>query len=108
MKKYLSLLALPLLLAACHSRELSPGTYVNHAESDFSVADDTLIIQADRRVIRHTGYYRKTDKVPHHLDRSFTGVWDGEKQTLTISKTGAVIQFRDSGLVMGNSLYRKL
>jgi len=45
-----------LLFAACKSN--SNGTYVNHTEGQFSIADDTVII-ADTIVFDQTGFQKK-------------------------------------------------
>ena len=86
-----------------------PGTYVNHAESVYSVADDTLIITQDYQVTRRTTYHR-TDGKPRRLEKHFNGLWDEGKQVLTLTQTGTVLLFRpsDKTLLLGNSIYRKL
>jgi len=112
MKAVLKMILSPvLLLAACGGPAgFQPGTYVNHAESQYSVADDTLVISADYTVTRRTTYYRKDDNQPRHVEKHFNGVWDADKQVLTLAQTGTLLIFRPSAntLVLGNSTYRKL
>lgn len=111
MKTTIKIMLLPISLwAACTNpkkdRDLVPGTYVNHAQSDYSVADDTLLIGSDYKVVRYTTFQRKGGQ-PQHLTKSFTGVWDANKQTLELTQTGTLILFRPGELILGNSIYRK-
>lgn len=54
MKTAIKILFAALLLASCGSKS-SDGTYVNHSQGQFSIADDTLLI-SDTVVINRTGY----------------------------------------------------
>ena len=55
-------------IAACHrndgTRESIPGTYVNHAEGEYSIADDTLEVTPDStqehtyRILRRSTFVR--------------------------------------------------
>jgi len=97
-----------LLLAACGGPAgFQPGTYVNHAESEYSVADDTLVIAPDYRVTRNTTYHRRGGQ-PRRLVKHFNGVWDADKQTLELTQTGTLLIFRPGELRLANSTYRKL
>ncbi|EHQ24626.1 hypothetical protein [Mucilaginibacter paludis] len=113
MKTILKIILLPISLwTACTSNKttgFTPGTYVNHAESTYSVADDTLKISADYQITRRTTYHR-TNGQPKHLTKHFTGVWDENKQVLTLTQTGTVLLFRpaEKTLLLGNSIYRKI
>ncbi len=113
MKTAIKFLLLPISLwAACtnhQSTAFTSGTYVNHAESAYSVADDTLIITSDYQVTRRTSYHR-TNGRPQHLVKRFNGVWDENKQVLTLTQTGTVLLFRpaEKTLLLGNSTYRKI
>jgi hypothetical protein len=103
--------SLLLLAAACttKTKDFIAGVYVNHAESTYSVADDTLIITSNYRVTRRTTYHR-TGGQPQRLVKQFTGVWDENKQVLTLTQTGTLLLFRpaENALLLGNSTYRKL
>jgi len=113
MKTVLKIMLLPISLwAACTNHPttaFTAGTYVNHAESAYSVADDTLIITNDYQVARRTSYHR-TNSQPQHLLKHFNGVWDESKQVLTLTQIGTVLLFRpaEKTLLLGNSIYRKI
>lgn len=113
MRTLLKIMLLPISLwAACTNQQKSgftPGTYVNHAESAYSAADDTLIITGDYQVTRRTKYHR-TNGQARHLAKHFNGVWDEQKQVLSLTQTGTVLLFRpaEKTLLLGNSIYRKL
>jgi hypothetical protein len=112
------------LLAACgsKSREIKdfiPGTYVNRAQSAYSIADDTLVIKADAltensyQVARKTGFNRILNgqlQTAQHKTKVFTAVWDDRKQTLQITQNGIMLVFQPGGnqLTVQNSKYRKL
>jgi hypothetical protein len=122
---FLKTMLLPLsLLAACgnnsrHIKDFIPGTYVNEARSSYSFASDTLQITPDvltenhYRVIRKTGFNRlSTGKLQPRARRvkTFTGIWDQQKQALTIMQNGVVLLFQPGGnqLLIENSTYRKI
>jgi len=120
MKRHLiSLLAIAGILAACHSinKNSITGTYANHAENQFSIADDTLQISKTASenvftVTRQTAYRRIVNGKPdslRHLAKKMTGSWDGQKQQLVILQTGTLFTFPPDGksLLYGNSEYRK-
>ena len=113
MKLTFFMAGLVLLFAACtHSQRMTnfiPGIYVNHAESAYSIADDTLIITDDYQVTRRSTYHR-TDGQPRHLVKHFNGIWDESKQVLTLAQTGTLLFFRpaEKMLLLGNSIYRKI
>lgn len=96
-----------LLCAACTGPEtFRAGTYVKHAESEYSIADDTLTITDDKQVIRHVAYTKKSDGSRHHLVQNERASWD--KDVLIIDRTGAKLRFTAAGLQLGNSLYTRL
>jgi len=117
-KLILSTIAIAGILVACHQINGNniTGTYINHAESPFSVADDTLLIGKTGSdniyaVTRKTGYYRiikgKPDSL-RHLSKKMTGTWDEQQQHLVILQTGSNFTFTANGnLFYGNSEYRK-
>jgi len=125
MKVFIKIMLLPISLwAACTSKQQQikdfiPGTYVNHAKSEYSVADDTLVINADAltetgyQVTRKTGFSRILNGKPgpeQHQVKSFTGIWDEQKQTLQITQNGILLLFQPgaNGLEVQNSKYKKL
>jgi major membrane immunogen (membrane-anchored lipoprotein) len=118
------LMLLPIsLLAACGNKaqtiDFIPGTYVNHAQSAYSIADDTLVIipdaltQTNYHIIRKTGFRRIKDsklRPVEHRVKSFTGLWDEQKQTMQITQNGVLLLFHpdQNKLLIQNSEYRKL
>jgi hypothetical protein len=103
MKATLKIMAACLsLLAACQNpgknkQDYIPGTYVKSAKSEYSIADDTLIIQhADGnsyQITQRTTYQAIRDgkllpkkQLVKHLDAS----WDDSKQELDETTTGKV------------------
>ena len=112
------------LLSACGSGSEAiisfiPGTYVNQAQSEFSVANDTLVIETAKNtdniylITRKTGYRRITDgKVQQlqHQVKHWTGMWDTQKQILQVMQTGNTLIFQPDkhNLLNGSSEYRKL
>lgn len=117
MKAFINIMLLPISLwAACtnstkQTREFMPGTYVNQAKSDYSVANDTLVITPDYRVTRKTGFSRIINGQPgpaQHKVKSFTGIWDAQKQTLQLTQNGIIILFGPDGLEVQNSKYKRL
>jgi len=111
-------------LAACTSKskqviEFIPGTYVNHAQSEYSIADDTLQIIPDAstgnsyQISRKTGFRRILNgklQPEEHQVKSFNGLWDEQKQILQITQNGIILIFQPEGnkLFIQNSEYRKL
>jgi recombinational DNA repair ATPase RecF len=123
--KNLAFIALAILglLSACTSgnavTNFIPGTYVSQAQSEFSVANDTLIIEAARNtgnlylITRKTGYRRIVDgKVQSlgHKVKHWTGEWDTQQQILQVMQTGNTFIFQPDqhNLLNGSSKYRKL
>src|SRR6202012_4476408 len=101
MKRFIFFAGLAMLFAACTQSKLTnsiPGIYVNHAESAYSIADDTLIIAGDNgstnyHVTRRTTFWRKDDnkvQPPEHKVKNYSAVWDKDKQTLQITQNGTI------------------
>jgi hypothetical protein len=125
MKNYLLILMIAALgLAACHSensnlKDFVPGTYVNQARSDYSVANDTMIIEQGKNteniylITRRTGYRRisggKLQPLQYQV-KHWSGEWDEQKQILQIIQTGNPLLFQPNkgSLLNGSSEYRKL
>jgi len=125
MKKLIfKMMLLPIsLLAACDNKsqtiDFIPGTYVNQAQSGYSIASDTLIItQAENTqniylITRKTGYRRINDgkiQALQHQVKRLTGTWDEQKQLLQIMQNGTLISFQpeQNKLLIQNSEYWKL
>jgi len=94
-----NLLFIALLLAACQSKN-HDGTYVNHSESQFSIADDTLII-SDTLVINRTGYQKIRNG--QHLPKAIKV----RKWTLN-SPDAPVMQVAADRVMVGATIYHKL
>lgn len=125
MKNYRIILGIAVLgLAACHSesghiKDFIPGTYVSQGRSEYSMANDTLVItkanNADNiyLITRKTGYRRITDgklQALQHQVKHLTGTWDTQKQVLQVLQTGSPLIFQPdkNSLLNGSSEYRKL
>ncbi|EHQ27522.1 hypothetical protein [Mucilaginibacter paludis] len=126
MKNYIFLMVIAVLgLAACHSgnssstKDFIPGTYVSQARSEYSIANDTLVIEAGKNteniylITRKTGYRRITDgklQPLQHQVKHWSGEWDEQKQILQIMQTGNFLLFYpDKGsLLNGSTEYGKL
>lgn len=96
-----------------------PGTYVNQAQSGYSVANDTLIIAKAKStdniylITRRTGYRRITDgklQALQHQVKHLSGSWDSQKQILEVMQTHTFLIFQPDkrNLLNGVSEYRKL
>jgi hypothetical protein len=124
MKNFMfKIMLLPIaLLAACNNKNQQatgfiPGIYVNQAQSEYSIANDTLVITAmsgpGYHVLRKTGFRRITNgqmQGAEHRSGTFTGIWDNQRQTLQLTQNGLIIVFQpdSSQLMVQNSRYRKI
>jgi hypothetical protein len=108
------------LLFGCSSdevRDFMPGTYVNSAGGEFSVASDTLaieLLEGNNYVIhRRTGFNLITDgklgKREYEVEK-WTAVYSSDTQVLTETKKGKLISFfPDRGsLSVGRRVYKKI
>jgi len=111
-------------LAACNSKNEKviasiPGTYVNHAQSAYSKADDTLQIIPDAatgnryHISRRTGFRRIVSgklQPEEYKVKSYDGLWDEQKQILQITQTelGLTIEPDGKRMTLQNSEYIKL
>ncbi|RYE28135.1 MAG: hypothetical protein EOP48_33830 [Sphingobacteriales bacterium] len=108
------------LITACktdNTRSFIPGTYINDARSEFSIANDTLVIEPSESNIfyihRKTGFNLVTDgKIGkrEYETENWNAVFDKGTNTLTETKKGKLITFYpDSAkLKVGNRTYQKL
>jgi len=111
-----------LLVAACKSNSGSdfiPGTYVNQSQSEFSVANDTLVITKAVNtdyiylITRKTGYRRIGDGKLYpakHNIKHLTGNWDPVKQVMQLmqNETTLIFQPDQNKLYIGSNTYLKL
>jgi hypothetical protein len=95
-----------------------PGTYVNQAQSEYSVANDTLIIEAAPNtediylLTKKTGYRRIAEgkeQNGQYRVKKLTGTWDPQKQMLQIMQNGTLVTFQpdQNKLMIGSSEYWK-
>jgi hypothetical protein len=109
-----------LLITACtndKTRPFIPGTYVNSAGSEYSTADDTLVIEPaesnNYRIHRKTGFAiirnGKTGKHQYETEE-WKAIYDEGTKTLTETPKGKLITFYpDAGkLLVGKREYKKL
>jgi len=107
MKK--TLISTLLLLSACgrspQATGFRPGTYACHAESAYSVADDTLTVRRNLTVTRRVTFRRRGGSL-QHTTFTYTGIWDGQK--LQLAQNGVILVFSQNKLTVQNQIYRKL
>jgi hypothetical protein len=99
MNTTIKLLFAALLLAGCGSKNVN-GTYVNHSEGQFSIADDTLIV-ANTVVVNHTGFQKIRNG--QLLPKAFKT----RKWTLN-GPDAPVMQLSGDKIILGNTTYTKL
>ncbi|MFA6275799.1 MAG: hypothetical protein WC622_03570 [Pedobacter sp.] len=108
------------IVTACKSdnvRPFIPGTYINNADSEFSRANDTLVIEPSESnnfyLHRKTGFNlisnRKIGKREYETE-NWNAVYDEATKTLTETKKGKLITFYpDSAkLMVGKRMYQKI
>jgi len=109
-----------MVLFACGHKDKQsflPGTYVNSSTGKYSVASDTLVIEADEanrfKINRRTGFNLirngKKGKREHETE-NWSAVFDEGTGILNETRRGKVIRFYpDSNvLVIGNRTYQKI
>jgi len=113
-------LCLCLALASCRRDELRdfmPGTYVNSAGGEFSIASDTLKVELvegnNYQVLRRTGYNLISDGKLGARKRE-TEVWScaygPSSNILTELGRGKMLSFfqKDGALKVGQRVYKKI
>lgn len=108
------------LLSGCtndRTRSFIPGTYVNHAEGEYSTANDTLIIETSEsnnfQISRKTGFKRirngKVRKQEYETER-WNAIYDEGTKTLTETNRGKLITFYPDAnkLIVGKREYQKI
>lgn len=105
-----------LVFIACNSTTASfEGTYINHAASEFSIADDTLIVEKGKDQVylihRKTGYRILGDNgKPGKLQtesEEWKAVYDAGSNSMTENRKGRIIRFENQALILENSTYRR-
>lgn len=109
------------IFVACNSdksiHSFIPGTYVNQSEGEYSVANDTLVIEASESnnyiIHRKTGFRRITDGKPGRLENEteeWNALYDEGTKSLTETKKGKLITFYPEAnkLLVGKREYKKL
>lgn len=109
-----------LLVTACKqdkTRDFIPGTYINDAAGDYSVASDTLVIEASEAnnylIHRKTGFNRIIDGKKgkrEYETEEWQAIYDENTKSLTEIRRGRLITFYpDSGsLRVGVREYHKI
>lgn len=127
MKTFKALTALNMILIAMGyalslscNQESDPvtGTYINHAASEFSIADDTLVVEhvkdLDYLIHRKTGYFILDDAGRPGkwvLEKEeWKAVFDEGSETMTENHKGRLISFDvDKGeLKLENSRFQRI
>jgi hypothetical protein len=118
--QFLAMAIFALLFIACNGRSASnmTGTYVNHASSEFSIADDTLVVEHDKDqnylIHRKTGFQvmdesGKKGKSQHETEE-WNAVLDEGSQSMTENHKGRIISFdmTKGVLTLENSKYQRI
>lgn len=124
MRTAIKIMLLPFSLwAACSNKQqvkdFLPGTYVGRAQSQYSIASDTLLVIRDEhaanryQIVRGTGFQRIKDgrlQPKEYKVRTFNGIWDEGKQALQLIDDGSILTFQPGTktLTVGSAIYRKL
>jgi hypothetical protein len=98
-------------------RDFMPGTYVNSAGGEFSIASDTLKVELvegnNYQVLRSTGYNLISDGkvgIREFETEVWTCAYSGATKTLTELKKGKIISFfpEKEALAVGRRVYKKI
>jgi hypothetical protein len=121
--KPISLLVFALLgLTSCtfffQDAEVPAGTFVRHMKSDFSVANDTIVVAAQRdgwvRVTHKTTFQRINESGgftdAQHKNNSFEASYDEAEKQFANPKTGAQYSFPEGSntLVYNGASYKQV
>lgn len=119
MKKSILIALLAIILAACNAdktREFIPGTYINTAEGEYSIAHDTLVIEPSESnsfyIQRKTGFRIIRDGKPGKLEyetEKWNTLYDETTKSLSETRKGKLITFYPDGnkLMVGKREYKK-
>jgi hypothetical protein len=92
------------------------GTYVNHASSEFSIADDTLVVEQVKEqqyiIRRKTGYREiaesgKVGPIQQHSE-TWKAVYNPDTRVMTESRKGRTLTFEKGTLTLERSTYRRI
>lgn len=116
----LLVLVLALFIAGCSVGVEGniPGTYVNKASSEFSIAYDTLVVEHDKDlnylIQRKTGFQLidekgRVGKLQFEREE-WKAVYDPGSQSMTENRKGRVISFdiKQGLLILENSRYKRI
>jgi hypothetical protein len=117
-KCLITLLYLLGFLFGCGQPESFEGTYVNTASSEFSIANDTLVVEqgeGNRFLIHRSTGFRLLDDQGRLGKRQYekeewTAVYDRGTEVMTESRNGVVISFNAdrSLLTAGKRKYKRI
>lgn len=120
MKNFILCAVVVAMFTACKSdkvRTFIPGTYINNAGSEFSMANDTLVIEPSEsnnfNIHRKTGFNvisnGKVGKREYETE-NWNAVYDEATKTLTETKKGKLITFYPDSMLLkvGKRTYQKL
>ena len=108
------------LITACKTdniRSFISGTYINNAGSEFSIANDTLVIEPSESnsfyIHRKTGFNLVTDgKIGkrEYGTENWNAIYDESTKVLTETKKGKLITFypESAKLKVSNRTYQKI
>lgn len=116
---FVALLTLALcLFGGCNNQPQAAlsGPYANRAQSEFSIANDTLSIeraQDDNYLIHRKTGIRMLEESgepgkPILEAEEWKAVYDPEEKVMTENKKGRLIRFTADGLLLENSPYRRI
>lgn len=117
-KCLMTLFVLAVFLLGCNQTASLEGTYINNAASEFSIADDTLVVEqseSNRYLLhRSTGFRLQDDKgKPAKLQyekEEWTAVYDTDADVLRESRNGVIITFNADRSIMtaGKRKYKRI
>jgi len=91
------------------------GTYVNHAGGEYSIADDTLVVEhehGDRFLIhRRTGFNLVREGIKgkrEYETEEWKASYDAKTGVMTESRRGKVLTFYTGKMMVGSREYKKL
>lgn len=114
------ILLIAVLTTACKTdktRDFIPGTYVNHAEGEYSTASDTLVIEPSESnnfvVHRKTAFQRITNGKagkPEYETKEWNAIYDEATKSLNETSKGKLITFypETGRLMIGKREYTKI
>lgn len=102
------LVAIVCLLTGCESSPDFSGTYVNSAGSEYSIANDTLVLERSEGeaylIQRRTGFRMLDEQGKagplQHESEEWKAVYDRETRVMTEQRRGKQIRFSDDGKSM--------